>query len=204
MFAWSCVHPTHTAQLPCARHVLSSVEPCPAGPTPPQRTPDPRHALCRNTAARPTENWAAYVDGPDGHGIGVYVPLANTLTSYRRGPDNSTRPSDTSYLAMTTRFAITPGFNFSYDAFFTVGRLPQIRAAFQRIAAASNNVGAAGAASSAPPASPGAEAPRGVTSPNTTQAPDLQVLPSPLPAPPATSPLLNTLLNTLFFNTVGR
>lgn len=33
--------------------------------------------------ARATENWAAWIDAASSYGIGVYVPISSTLTSYR-------------------------------------------------------------------------------------------------------------------------
>jgi hypothetical protein len=63
------------------------------------------------------------------------VVTCRELLVCRVGPDLKYAPSDTSYLAMTTRFAITPGTTFAYDAYITTGRLDQIRGAFARVKA---------------------------------------------------------------------
>jgi hypothetical protein len=88
-----------------------------------------------NTNYWPSERWAAYIDPESGAGIGVFVPLAERLTAYRVGPDNSSRVSDTSYLAPLARFPIRPNSTTAYRAYVSVGRLQDIRAAFARLAA---------------------------------------------------------------------
>lgn len=73
----------------------------------------------------PSERWAAYLDPATGYGIGVFVPIAERLTAYRVGADNSTRVSDTSYFAPLAKFAIQPNSTFSYK----VGREGWLRVA---------------------------------------------------------------------------
>jgi hypothetical protein len=34
---------------------------------------------------RITENWAAYIDPTTGEGVGIYTPVAQTITCYRVG-----------------------------------------------------------------------------------------------------------------------
>jgi hypothetical protein len=34
---------------------------------------------------RITENWAAYIDATTGEGVGIYTPVAQTITCYRVG-----------------------------------------------------------------------------------------------------------------------
>ena len=90
----------------------------------------------KNTYFTPTERWAAYVDPKTGAGIGVFTPVSSGLVAYRVGPDGSTRVSDTSYFALTTRFSIQPATQFAYQTYVAVGRLADIRRTFARIAAA--------------------------------------------------------------------
>ena len=75
------------------------------------------------------ENWVAYVDGRD-FGVGAYVPVATEATCYRY-PGKS--GSDCSYVAPIQTFALTPGLRFTYDAYFSVGRLEDLRTRFYRI-----------------------------------------------------------------------
>lgn len=78
-----------------------------------------------------SENWVAYVDA-DGMGVGVYVPSVSEATCYRfrgrRGGD-----LDCSYVAPIATFALTPGLKCSYDAYFTIGTVEEIRTRFARI-----------------------------------------------------------------------
>lgn len=70
------------------------------------------------------ERWAAFVD-KSGHGVGVCVPAAPQLTSYRfRGGAGS----DCSYLAPIATFALQPNMTFEYDAYFIIGKAEEIRA----------------------------------------------------------------------------
>lgn len=67
-----------------------------------------RAITCPAENYRITENWAAYVDPASGQGVGVFSPIAETMTAYRVGRDGSTAMSDCSYFAPTMRFAIKP------------------------------------------------------------------------------------------------
>eukprot|EP00879_Flechtneria_rotunda_P030094 GHRR01032647.1.p1 GENE.GHRR01032647.1~~GHRR01032647.1.p1 ORF type:complete len:106 (+),score=23.15 GHRR01032647.1:290-607(+) len=80
-----------------------------------------------------TENWAAYIDPATGEGVGVYSPVAQTLTCYRVGDDGSRACSDCSYFAPTMRFAIKPGMQLSYHVFITMGTAEQLRKVFSGI-----------------------------------------------------------------------
>ena len=75
------------------------------------------------------EHWAAFV-GDDDRGIGVYVPSAERITTYRYkgGAD-----SDCSYLAPITTFAIRPGLVFEYEAWLLLGTAEEIRAKIKEI-----------------------------------------------------------------------
>jgi len=76
-----------------------------------------------------TENWVAYVNDAD-EGLGVYVPIAFEATCYRfRGGSGS----DCSYVAPIKTFSITPGFSFSYDAYFTMGNTSIMRQRFYEL-----------------------------------------------------------------------
>lgn len=92
------------------------------------KTPGPT-----NENYRITENWAAYIDPATGNGVGVYTPMAGSMTAYRVGPDGSTAPSDCSYFAPTMRFAITPGMSLTYHVFITMGRVEDMRRIFSGI-----------------------------------------------------------------------
>jgi hypothetical protein len=75
------------------------------------------------------EGWAAFID-KSGVGVGVYVPSAERITSYRfRGGAGS----DCSYLAPIATFALQPGLVFAYDAYFCIGKPEEIRAQFNRL-----------------------------------------------------------------------
>lgn len=77
------------------------------------------------------ENWAAYVDS-SGHGMGVWVPMATRLTCYRFGEGREDHGA-CSYFAPLTRFAITPGTVFRYEAHLTLGTVGEIRERFYRL-----------------------------------------------------------------------
>ena len=64
-----------------------------------------------NEGRKMGENWAMCVDDND-FGLGVYVPIAEKLTSYRFSERG--KPGACSYFAPLTRFAITPGKDFRY------------------------------------------------------------------------------------------
>ncbi len=77
-----------------------------------------------------TEGWAAYINPQTGVGLGVYSPRSYMLTGYRVGPDGSTARSDCSYLAPLVRLALTPGKTYTYDCYFVVGTVEQMRSTF--------------------------------------------------------------------------
>lgn len=86
-----------------------------------------------NESRRMTENWAAYI-GPDGKGVGVYVPVASELTCYRFGSGEYRREDGAcSYFAPLKKFAITPGLVFDYDVYLTIGTEHDIRSRFYEI-----------------------------------------------------------------------
>tara|TARA_R110002096_G_scaffold203718_15_gene389101 strand:- start:4532 stop:6211 length:1680 start_codon:yes stop_codon:yes gene_type:complete len=75
------------------------------------------------------EHWAAFVNESD-VGLGIYVPIAEQLTTYRfPGGANS----DCSYLAPIATFAFKPGLTFEYDAYVCLGSLVEIRTRFLRL-----------------------------------------------------------------------
>ncbi|NJM37340.1 MAG: hypothetical protein HC845_05430 [Akkermansiaceae bacterium] len=76
-----------------------------------------------------SENWVAYVDAKD-FGVGAYVPIATDATCYRFLGGSG---SDCSYVAPITTFALKPGFKFTYDAYFAIGSLEQLREQFSNI-----------------------------------------------------------------------
>ncbi|KAF6253016.1 hypothetical protein COO60DRAFT_1549570 [Scenedesmus sp. NREL 46B-D3] len=86
-----------------------------------------------NENYRITENWAAYIDPTTGEGVGIYTPVAQTITCYRVGKDGSNACSDCSYVAPTMRFALKPGFEMTYHAFITIGTVEEIRKEFSDI-----------------------------------------------------------------------
>jgi hypothetical protein len=101
-----------------------------SGATPWTGAPLTRRAPgAKNEYIKITENWAAYVDAKD-FGVGAYVPIANEVTCYRF-PGGS--GSDCSYVAPITTFALKPGLKFTYDAYFAVGSLEQLREQFLTI-----------------------------------------------------------------------
>lgn len=84
-----------------------------------------------NEFARPVEPWAAYVDA-QGQGVGICVPVIGKITCYRFAADTGW-PSACSYVAPLTTFAITPGTQFSYMCYLTLGSEQEIRARFQEL-----------------------------------------------------------------------
>lgn len=81
-----------------------------------------------------TENWVAYVDAKD-FGVGAYVPIATDVTCYRFSGGSG---SDCSYVAPITTFALKPGLKFTYDAYFAIGSLEQLREQFSTVRKARN------------------------------------------------------------------
>ena len=76
-----------------------------------------------------TENWVAYVDAKD-FGVGAYVPIATDVTCYRFLGGSG---SDCSYVAPITTFALKSGLKFTYDAYFAIGSLEQLREQFSTV-----------------------------------------------------------------------
>ena len=92
-----------------------------------------RHPGTGNEYLKMTENWVGYVDDKD-FGVGAYVPLATEATYYRYLAEYERFPgSDCSYVAPITTFALKPGLVFTYDAYFAVGPLENIRKQFAEI-----------------------------------------------------------------------
>lgn len=77
-----------------------------------------------------TEHWAAYV-GEDDFGVGVFVPIADSITCYRY--KEAGERGACSYFAPLTNFAFTPGTVFEYDMFLTLGTVSEIRERFSSI-----------------------------------------------------------------------
>lgn len=77
------------------------------------------------------ENWAAYIDKDD-FGMGVYVSIANQITSYRVSQPGEAGAC--SYFAPIVTFAISQKRNFQYDIYLTIGKIGQIRSRFKAIA----------------------------------------------------------------------
>lgn len=78
-----------------------------------------------------SENWAAYVDPESEEGIGIYVPMADTVTCYRFGKPGA--KGACSYVAPVKTIAIKPGFEFDYRVWLTSGSIEEIRERFSRI-----------------------------------------------------------------------
>ena len=74
------------------------------------------------------ENWAAYVDPKTNRGVGVYVPIADTITCYRFSQPG--QKGACSYFAPVKTMAITPGFQFEYEVWLTSGSVEDIRKRF--------------------------------------------------------------------------
>lgn len=82
------------------------------------------------------ESWAAYLNEAD-EGIGVLFPGTTEVTCYRYEGDGKTGPTGSacSYFAPVRTFAVTPGLEFRYKVYLTVGSLEEIRERFGKIAA---------------------------------------------------------------------
>ncbi|TDU66200.1 hypothetical protein EI77_03939 [Prosthecobacter fusiformis] len=74
--------------------------------------------------------WAAWVDARDS-GLGLYVPHAQELTSYRVRNGNR---GDCSYCAPIRTFALKPGLVFEYEVVLAIGSVEQMRTVFGRLA----------------------------------------------------------------------
>lgn len=83
----------------------------------------------KNEYIKITENWVAYVDAKD-FGVGAYVPITTEATCYRFLGGSG---SDCSYVAPITTFALKPGLKFTYDAYFAIGSLEQLREQFSTV-----------------------------------------------------------------------
>ena len=84
-----------------------------------------------NESRKFTERWAAYVN-TNNFGVGAFVPVADELTCYRFG-DGQREHGSCSYFAPLKRFAITPGLQFDYDVWLTIGSAKEIRQRFGKI-----------------------------------------------------------------------
>lgn len=84
-----------------------------------------------NESRKFAEHWAAYVNTND-FGVGVLVPVADSLTCYRFG-DGKREHGSCSYFAPVKSFAITPGLKFEYDVWLTIGSAEEIRNRFATI-----------------------------------------------------------------------
>jgi hypothetical protein len=82
------------------------------------------------------ESWAAYLNDAD-EGIGVLFPESTEVTCYRYEGDGKSGPTGSacSYFAPVRTFAVTPGLEFRYKVYLTVGSLEEIRERFGKIAA---------------------------------------------------------------------
>ena len=81
------------------------------------------------------EPWIAWLDKDD-RGIGILVPDIglNTVTCYRApGNPKNRNKGACSYAAPIKRIAITPGFEFHYRVYLTIGTLAEIRHRFHEI-----------------------------------------------------------------------
>jgi arylsulfatase A-like enzyme len=90
-----------------------------------------------NESRKMTEHWAAYVDEKN-WGLGVLVPIADKLTCYRFAAGQDEAKGACSYFAPLTEFAITPGMNFEYDVWLTIGYADKIRERFASVVRASS------------------------------------------------------------------
>lgn len=72
------------------------------------------------------EHWVAWVD-TNNFGIGAYVPAAEEVTCYKFHGGSG---SDCSYVAPIKTLSLQPGLKFTYDAWFTIGVVDQIRKQF--------------------------------------------------------------------------
>jgi hypothetical protein len=81
------------------------------------------------------ESWAAYVNEAD-EGIGLLFPETTEVTCYRYEGDGQKGPTGSacSYFAPVRTFAVTPGLEFRYKVYLTIGSLEEIRERFGKIA----------------------------------------------------------------------
>ena len=69
----------------------------------------------------------------DGWGIGVWFPGTVEMTAYRFEGPSGPQGSGCSYFAPIKQFAITPGLEYEYDVYLTIGRVDEIRATVYRL-----------------------------------------------------------------------
>jgi hypothetical protein len=85
---------------------------------------------------RATEKWAAYEDIKTGEAVGLMSEAAVVFEFYRVGFDDfKGGPDDPwcSYMAPIAQFAINASSDYSYTAYLTLGRVPEIRKVFGQI-----------------------------------------------------------------------
>ena len=85
-----------------------------------------------NESRKFTEHWAADVD-TNNFGVGAFVPVADQITCYRFG-DGKREHGSCSYFAPLKNFAITPGMQFEYEVWLTIGSAKEVRERFGAIA----------------------------------------------------------------------
>lgn len=86
-----------------------------------------------NPSIHQTEEWSAYIND-DGYGIGLYTPGTDTAIYYTAGAGpGGAKAGSCSYFAPIRNLHITPGFEFNYKAYLTIGTIDEIRATFKKI-----------------------------------------------------------------------
>eukprot|EP00884_Botryococcus_braunii_P021617 jgi/Botrbrau1/8139/Bobra.0308s0029.1 len=83
----------------------------------------------------PTEKWGAYEDTKTGLAVGLMSSAAIAYEVYRVGLDDKGGPDDPdcSYMAPIGQFGLNASSGFSYTAYLTLGRVPDIRKVFEWI-----------------------------------------------------------------------
>lgn len=78
------------------------------------------------------ETWGAWI-GPDGYGIGVYTPIADTLLAGRFSYNGSTKSDNnaTNYVAPLITYRLKTLEPFTYSYYVTTGKTEEIRGAFR-------------------------------------------------------------------------
>ena len=78
------------------------------------------------------ETWGAWI-GPDGYGIGVYTPIADTLLAGRFSYNGSTQSNNgaTNYVAPLITYRLKTLEPFTYSYYVTTGKTEEIRGAFR-------------------------------------------------------------------------
>lgn len=86
-----------------------------------------------NPSIKVTEEWSAYIND-EGYGIGLYTPGTDNAIYYTAGAGpGGARSGSCSYFAPIRTLHITPGFEFHYKAYLTIGTIDEIRATFKKI-----------------------------------------------------------------------